>query len=74
MQGGKIRAIFNLSSNYLLMQLYLNTILKILCLHVKKQRFAIYTQLSCGPTTEFQSGYGLDLHLDSFLFQHFCWI
>lgn len=56
MQGGKIWAIFNLSSNYLLMQLYLNTILKILCLHVKKQRFAIYTQLSCGPTTEFQSG------------------
>lgn len=52
MQGGKIRTIFNLSSNYLLMQLYLNTILKILCLHVKKQRFAIYTQLSCGPTTE----------------------
>lgn len=64
MQGGKIRTIFNLSSNYLLMQLYLNRddshadirILKILCLHVKKQRFAIYTQLSCGPTTEFQSG------------------
>lgn len=55
MQGGKIRTIFNLSSNYLLMQLYY-TILKILCLHVKKQRFAIYTQLSCGPTTEFQSG------------------